>query len=248
MSAEETTNSGVTAVIPLESNPQVFTDFGHKLGLSPLLSFFDIYSITEPELLSFLPRPVNAVVLLFPITDKYEDFKNSEESDKQISFEHNENITWFKQLLKNSCGLYALLHSICNLPSGLIVDQSKLHSFIEELSSGSFSDSSDEISKRIVNLSLPLYNIYSREGDTAHPNAEEDVILHFICYVRGNDNHYYELDGRRNGPVDLGAEANPELDLIDSEVVTNRIKTYMDMADEENKYNFAMMGLGPNFD
>lgn len=53
------------SVIPLESNPEVFTQFAHNLGLDESHEFVDIYSLTDPDLLGFVPRPVKALILLF---------------------------------------------------------------------------------------------------------------------------------------------------------------------------------------
>lgn len=52
-------------VIPLESNPAVFTDLAYNLGLTPVLEFHDVYSLTDKDLLNFLPNPLYAVILLF---------------------------------------------------------------------------------------------------------------------------------------------------------------------------------------
>ncbi|RVX67663.1 hypothetical protein B0A52_08192, partial [Exophiala mesophila] len=56
------------AFVPLENNPEVMTTLVQQLGLSPKLQFHDVWSLTDPSLLAFLPRPAYALLLVFPIT------------------------------------------------------------------------------------------------------------------------------------------------------------------------------------
>ena len=53
--------------LALESNPQIFTHFGHKIGLDTNWSFCDVLGLDE-ELLQLLP-PAVACVLLFPCSE-----------------------------------------------------------------------------------------------------------------------------------------------------------------------------------
>ena len=102
--------------IPLESNPEVFTELIHALGVSPTLSFQDVYSLDDPELLAFIPRPVYALVLVFPCGDEYEEKVAKEEAGLEPYDEagEEEKVVYWKQTIHNACGLYALLHGICN--------------------------------------------------------------------------------------------------------------------------------------
>lgn len=104
------------AFIPLESNPDVFTELIHKLGVSQSLGFQDVLSLDDPELLAFLPRPAYALVLVFPTTEAYE--KRVKEEDSELG-EYDgswgsEVVVFFEQTINNACGLYALLHAVCN--------------------------------------------------------------------------------------------------------------------------------------
>lgn len=58
--------------IPLESNPVVFTELIHRLGIPRSLEFQDVLSLDDPDLLGFLPRPAYALILVFPTTEAYE--------------------------------------------------------------------------------------------------------------------------------------------------------------------------------
>lgn len=102
--------------IPLESNPDVFTELAHKLGLSTSLVFEDVLSLDDPELLGFLPRPAFALILVFPTTDDYEK-RVQDEDAKFEEFRTSEgagDLIFFKQTINNARGLYAILHAVCN--------------------------------------------------------------------------------------------------------------------------------------
>ena len=227
----------VQAVVPLESNPEVFTDFAHKLGLSPLLAFTDIFSLDDPEMLAFLPRPVQAVILLFPVTKAYEELKNAEPVE-----ELNDKVIWMKQIVKNACGLYALLHVLLNIPDGLIVQQSAVANFRRHLLQGN----ADPVTL-VQNIAKELYTNYSQQGQTEAPPAEENVELHFVCFVERPDG-IYELDGRRNGPILLKKTKADNSDILNDDCINHRVKKYMSLVSGENALNFAMMGLAPSMD
>lgn len=99
--------------IPLESNPDVFTELAHKLGLSTSLGFQDVLSLDDPELLGFLPRPALALILVFPTTDEYER-RVQDEDAKLGELQSSGDVVFFKQTINNACGLYAILHAVCN--------------------------------------------------------------------------------------------------------------------------------------
>lgn len=41
-------------------------------------------------------------------------------------------------------------------------------------------------------------------GDTAAPDAQDDIDLHYVCFIKDNQGGLWELDGRRKGPIKLG--------------------------------------------
>jgi len=72
---------GRKAFVPLENNPEVMSSLVHKLGLSSMLSFHDVFSIDDPDLLAFVPRPATALLLVFPVSKSYETFRIEEDKD-----------------------------------------------------------------------------------------------------------------------------------------------------------------------
>lgn len=238
------------AVIPLESNPAIFTELAYKLGLSPVLEFHDVYSLTDPDLLAFLPNPIYGVILLFPITKEYEQYRASEDSKVVATTNNNinNNVQWFKQTIRNGCGLYALLHLLSNLPSDLIIGNLSLSNLKTRIAEGG-DLSADEVAKLVEELEnrIKLDDNFGQQGQTEAPPAEAVVELHFITYVKGKDGHLYELDGRRKGPVDLG-QSTEDVHIINDAKLTNKIQFYIDNADDANKHNFAIMAIGPSLE
>jgi ubiquitin carboxyl-terminal hydrolase L3 len=123
--------SGRKVVVPLENNPEVFTHLIHSLGVSPELGFYDIYSL-DPELTSFIPRPVHSIIFIAPSDVYYklhgaspnvavQDLKYSGSGD-------NEPVIWFSQTIGNSCGLMALIHCVANGTAKKFVQPPRSHS------------------------------------------------------------------------------------------------------------------------
>lgn len=88
----------------------------HKLGLSTSLGFHDVYSIDDPELLAFVPRPAAALLLVFPVSKSYETHRVQEDTERE-EYEgkgEDEPVIWYKQTIRNACGLIGILHAVSN--------------------------------------------------------------------------------------------------------------------------------------
>ena len=102
--------------IPLESNPTLFSELAHQLGLSTTLAFHDVLSIKDADLLSFNPRPAPALILVFPTSSSYKTHVAEEDKDIPNYQESGdeEEVVWYKQTINNACGLYGILHAVSN--------------------------------------------------------------------------------------------------------------------------------------
>ena len=109
-------SGGCPAFIPLEANPQLMTTLIHKLGISDALEMHDVYSLTDPDLLAFIPRPALALLLVFPVSAVYESHRMAEDSlaDEYKGKGDTEPVLWWPQTIKNACGMMGLLHAITN--------------------------------------------------------------------------------------------------------------------------------------
>ncbi|KAF1942393.1 ubiquitin carboxyl-terminal hydrolase, family 1 [Clathrospora elynae] len=247
MSAE---TSGTTSryhkhSIPLESNPEVFTDLVHRLGLSDSLCFLDLLSLYDPELLAFLPRLAYALILVFPTTEAYderigeeaglEDFKGSDEDDA----------VFFKQTINNAYGLYAILHAVCNGEASIKIGSD---SVIARLLDTNLPPTPDDLARALEDsekLEVAYAGVASK-GDTEAPtNAEDKVDYHYIAFVKSHkNNRLYQLDGDRKRPIDLG------LLTADDDVLSDKCLHVIRsiMTSEDNNLNFSLMALVEEYD
>ncbi|XP_064360824.1 ubiquitin carboxyl-terminal hydrolase isozyme L3 isoform X3 [Dromaius novaehollandiae] len=108
-------------------------EFLKQLGIHPDWQFVDVYGM-EPELLSMVPRPVCAVLLLFPITEKYETFRTEEEERIKAKGQDVKSSVYFmKQTINNACGTIGLIHAIANNRDKMNFEtNSSLKKFLED--------------------------------------------------------------------------------------------------------------------
>ncbi|KAL7275886.1 ubiquitinyl hydrolase 1 [Rhizina undulata] len=238
---------GRKAFIPLECNPELMTTLAHNLGLSESLAFHDVFSISEPELLAFVPRPALALLLVFPVSEVYENFRVKEDGarDEYKGHGEGEEAVWFKQTIRNACGMIGVLHAVSNGEAREMIE-------------------SDSALSRLLEKAIPLPPLErakvledSHELESAHkdaatqgssvvPDAEADVDLHYVCFVKSKkNNHLYELDGRRKGPLDRG-------DLGDEDVLSDKaveiVQGFIDREKESGRLDFSLVALVPSLD
>jgi hypothetical protein len=103
--------------LPLESNPDVMNKYMHKLGLPKSHCFHDVLSF-EDWALAMVPRPVVGVLLLFPISKAYSEFKQEQEAELEKQREEHEitekGLFFTKQYVSNACGTIGLVHAVVN--------------------------------------------------------------------------------------------------------------------------------------
>lgn len=238
---------GRKTVIPLENNPSVFTHLIHALGVSPQLGFYDIYSL-DPELLSFIPRPVHSLIFIAPSDVYYKIHGDSPDFDvEKLTYAgsgEDEPVTWFAQTIGNACGLIALLHCISNGSARQFVQPDSLL---------------DKLLQEAMPLKPPqradvLYNSSAlehahmdaaRRGDSYAPGSEEGVGFHFLAFVKGKDGHLYEMNGNWDGPLDHGLLPE-DGDLVGEKALEMGVGKYIKMADGSIEY--SMVALATNED
>lgn len=237
---------GRPAFIPLEANPELMTTLIHKLGVSEALQIHDVYSLTEPELLAFIPRPALALLLVFPVSATYESHRMAEDSQTEpyTGKGDGEPVIWWRQTIRNACGLMGILHAVSNGPA---------RSFIQEGST------LDEIIKKSIPLAgaersqvledshglAAAHKEAASEGDTPAPAAEDDIDLHYVCFAKGNDGGLWELDGRRQGPLRRG-DLNKDEDVLSEKGLTLGALKFLER--EGGDLRFSAVALAGSLD
>ncbi|XP_071705940.1 ubiquitin carboxyl-terminal hydrolase 3-like [Rutidosis leptorrhynchoides] len=216
--------------LPLEANPDVMNQFLCGLGLPPNeAECNDVYGLDE-ELLEMVPKPVLAVLFLYPITPESEEERLKQDSIiKQNSYD---GVYFMKQTVGNACGTIGLLHAIGNIKSEIkLVEDSFLDRFYKSTAS-------------MDPMERALYLENDREMEVAHSDAvaageteaSDNVNDHFICFVCVNG-QLYELDGRKSAPVSHGP-SSPTTVLQDA---ANVIKGMI--AKNPNSMNFNVIAI-----
>ncbi|CDW53718.1 Peptidase C12 domain containing protein [Trichuris trichiura] len=206
---------------PLESNPQVFNRLIWKLANNQFLECYDIVSF-DPQDLTYLPSEVVAVLLLFPVTEKYEKTCCEMQACSLAGqSEFPKDLFFVKQTVKNACGMVALLHALGNNPSLLrhpsfVADFLKISKDSTPEQRGALMASSAELITlqsfaAKLGQSRVIYWVFNLAYPSAFPlqaiDAQEDVFHHFVCFVKGSDGKLYELDGRKTSPLCHGPTA-----------------------------------------
>ncbi|KAG7372638.1 ubiquitin carboxyl-terminal hydrolase, family 1 [Nitzschia inconspicua] len=222
----------------LESNPTLINSYIQNLGFdTSLYEFVDVFS-TEDWALEMIPQPVAAVLMLYPLTEA----QTSTEQDDMVATAAAQDSVWFiKQRIGNACGTIGLLHALLNAPEPLRMFQSGswLESFandcpipLDPIAKAERLEADSKIAKLHDDATS------SEANSTDRGNIDDDVLTHFIALVCVQD-RLYELDGRKEGPVDHGPTTQMTL-LKDSAAVVQKF-----IAKDPTEMRFTITALAP---
>ncbi|KAH7411497.1 hypothetical protein BKA64DRAFT_720217 [Cadophora sp. MPI-SDFR-AT-0126] len=202
--------NGEKTVTVLENNPQVMNALSSLLGLptSPTLQFHDIYSLTDPTLLSLIPSPIHALLVILPLTPTWDANRQAEDSTMEpyIGSGADEPVVWFKQTIGHACGSIGLLHCLLNGSARKYLTPNSLALQIREAALPLQTEARAQMLYD-NDAFLTAHQSVAELGDTVAPDAEtgERLGQHFVAFVKGEgDGHLWELEGSRKGPIDRG--------------------------------------------
>jgi len=223
--------------VPLESNPEVMTKYSRSLG-APKGEWVDVYGLSE-DLLEMVPKPVLAVILLFPITPAYDEYcKDQDDKIKQKGQVVAPDLYYMKQLIPNACGTVGVIHALGNNTEGIELADGMLRDFLNETKNLTPYDRGEALHK--ADKLAEAHEEIACEGQTDVPSRDDQIITHFVAFVQKNG-HLYELDGRREFPVNH-CHTTPENLLKDvAKICEERIKLLNKGPENANEYRFSVV-------
>ncbi|XP_067626263.1 ubiquitin carboxyl-terminal hydrolase [Eurosta solidaginis] len=222
----------MNAWLPLESNPDVLTKYINKLGVSEEWALTDVVGL-DPEMLEWIPRPVKAIILLFPISEAYEKHRAEEHAKLSNSLKAvPADLFYMRQFTSNACGTVALIHSVANNKS-ISLSDGILKSFID-----STRDLTPEERGKALHNDTSFtegHQELAQEGQTA-ADPQEKVNHHFVAFIN-KDGTLFELDGRKEFPINHGPTSE-ETFVQDAAKVCKEF-----MARDPDELRFTVMAL-----
>ncbi|XP_078458931.1 ubiquitin carboxyl-terminal hydrolase isozyme L3 isoform X2 [Lampetra fluviatilis] len=209
--------------------------FVQQLGMKTSWQFVDVLGL-DAELLAMVPSPTCAVLLLFPISDKYEAHRREEEERLRAAGHDAPASAYFmRQTIGNACGTIGLIHAIANNQHRLgFVEGSSLKKFLSDTAAMSPSERAERLEQdQSIRAS---HESSAHEGQTEAPSVDEKVDLHFIALVNVDDS-VYELDGRKPFPINHGKTSSQTF-LEDAASVCRRF-----MARDPDEVRFTVIAL-----
>lgn len=215
--------------LPLEANPEVMNQFLWGLGLpEDEAECCDVFGL-DLELLEMVPKPVLAVVFLYPLTAQSEEERIQQENEKK---EASNSVYFMKQTVGNACGTIGLLHAIGNLTSEIkLVEGSFLDRFFKTTATMDPSERATYLEKD-TEMEV-AHSVAATAGET---EASDNVDTHFICFSCV-DGELYELDGRKTGPISHGPSSP-------SSILQDAAKVIQGMIEKNpNSLNFNVIAI-----
>ncbi|UYV82619.1 UCHL5 [Cordylochernes scorpioides] len=171
-------------------------------------------------------KPVHGLIFLF----KW--FPGDEPSGSLVNDNRLDNIFFAKQVIKNACATQAIVSVLLNCSHEDVKLGESLQTFKE------FSQSFDATMKGLTLSNSDIIKQAPDIRDGARQATKDDDVFHYVSYVP-IDGRLYELDGLKEGPIDLGA-IGPGRDWLEvaRPVIERRMQRY-----NEGEIHFNLMAI-----
>jgi ubiquitin carboxyl-terminal hydrolase L3 len=84
------------------------------------------------------------------------------------------------------------------------------------------------------------------QGQSNAPGAEDDIDLHFVCFIKDEKNNLWEMDGRRKGPINRG-QLGQEEDVLSEKALDLGPRLFMQREASAGELRFSLITLAPSF-
>ncbi|KAJ8672776.1 hypothetical protein QAD02_004036 [Eretmocerus hayati] len=214
----------------IESDPGVFTELIREFGVKGV-QVEELYSLDDDQFDNL--KPIHGLIFLFKWV------QDDEPSGTVVTDSRLDKIFFAKQVINNACATQAIISVLLNCKHSDISlgpNLEELKSFCQSFDAnmrGLALSNSDVI--REVHNSFARQTLFEFENKQA---AKDDNVFHFISYVP-IDGKLYELDGLKEGPIDLGpCEAGDQWVQAAKPIIEKRIKKY-----NEGEIHFNLMAI-----
>jgi len=87
------------------------------------------------------------------------------------------------------------------------------------------------------------------QGQSSVPGAEDDIDLHYVCFIKDEKNQLWELDGRRKGPLNRGVIGEDE-DVLSEKALELGVRRFLKREEEAGggELRFSLITLAPSLD
>ncbi|KAK7871489.1 hypothetical protein R5R35_010209 [Gryllus longicercus] len=214
----------------IESDPGVFTELIKQFGVKGV-QVEELWSLDAEQFENL--KPIHGLIFLFKWV------QDDEPSGSIVQDSRLEKIFFAKQVINNACATQAILSILLNCKHPDISLGPTLTEFKEFCQSfdanmkGLTLSNSQTI--RSVHNSFARQTLFEFESKLA---SKDDDMYHFVGYIP-IDGRLYELDGLKEGPIDLGAVPS-EADWLDivRPKIEKRIRKY-----NEGEIHFNLMAI-----
>ncbi|XP_075161535.1 ubiquitin carboxy-terminal hydrolase L5 [Haematobia irritans] len=214
----------------IESDPGVFTELIKEFGVEGV-QVEEIWSMDAESFKNL--EPIHGLIFLFKWV------QDDEPAGNVVKDNRLDKIFFAKQVINNACATQAILSVLLNCKhediklGETLTNFKEFCQFFDPYNKGLTLSNASQI--RTVHNSFARQTLF--ELDSKNQNKDEDV-YHFIGYVP-IEGRLYELDGLKEGPIDLGAIGSDQnwIDVV-RPIIEKRMNKY-----SEGEIHFNLMAI-----
>lgn len=230
----------------LESNPEVFTDFLHAVGVSSSIAAHDVFGLDD-ELLAMVPQPAVALVLCFPSREAKKRglcSRPAADAVPEVSPDFSRPLWFVEQIhsLGNACGTIAMLHAVLNSDVP-IVPGSVLAEFASATAVLSIRERAEVLDTHEGIMTAHNAGVVSAAAQTAVAESSS-VEHHFVAFVP-IEGHVVEFDGAYQARPQVHAAIPDGQTFLQAAATAIRDKYFSRMGDCGG---FSLLAVGPSTD